>query len=98
MKAPLQVASHIQRPSFSLDGLLTVEELATKLRVSLKTVRSWIYLRKISHTRLGRRVYFSTDVVEELLSRNAVAALRSNGLLDSSPRGKEVPNTQESRE
>ena len=58
----------------TIDHLLTVKSLAAKLDVSLKTVRSWIYLRKIPFTKVGRRVYFAVDVVEQLLSRNAVAA------------------------
>src|SRR6185369_2376389 len=52
---------------FKLNELLTVEELASKLRVSLKTVRSWVYLRRIPFTRFMRRVYFPLDVVEMLL-------------------------------
>ena len=80
---------------FKLNDLVTVQELATKLRVSLKTIRSWIYLRKISFTRLGRRVYFSTDVVEDLLSRNAVAALRPGTSADSKPTGQGGAHTRE---
>ena len=80
---------------FSLNGLLTVEELASKLKVSLKTVRSWMYLRKIPFTKFGRRVYFSLDVVEELLSRNAVAAIRSGRSPDSKPTGQGGAQTQE---
>ena len=95
MKTPLQATGHSKNPSFSLDGLLTVEELAAKLRVSLKTVRSWIYIRKISHTRLGRRVYFSLDAVEEMLSRNAVAALRNSNSPDSKPTGQGGAQTGE---
>ena len=80
---------------FNLNGLLTVEELAAKLRVSLKTVRSWMYFRKIPYTKLGRRVYFSTDVVEELLSRNAVAALRGSSSPVSRPTGQGGAQTLE---
>jgi excisionase family DNA binding protein len=72
---------------FKLDALLTAEELATRLKVSLKTVRSWVYLRRIPFTRFMRRVYFQLDVVEVLLKRNAVAALRSSGSADSKPTG-----------
>lgn len=72
---------------FKLDALLTVEELAARLKVSLKTVRSWIYLRRIPFTKLGHRIYFSLDVIEELLSRNVVAAVRSSSSPDSRPTG-----------
>ena len=82
---------------FNLAGLLTVEELAAKLRVSLHTVRSWKYLGKISYTKLGRRVYFSADAVEELLSRNAVAALRGSSSPVSKPTGQGGAQTRENK-
>ena len=64
-------------PEYKLDGLLVAEEVARKLKISLKTVRSWVYLRKIPFTKLGRRVYFAAGVVEDLLQRNAVPAISS---------------------
>lgn len=76
---------------FRLDDLLTVEEVAAKLKVSLKTVRSWVYLRKIPFTKIQRRVYFSVGVVEELLRRNAVPALACQRRLDLCPEGLPIP-------
>jgi excisionase family DNA binding protein len=67
----------MKSPQFKLDDLLRVEDLASKLKVSLKTVRSWVYLRKIPFTKIGRRVYFAAGVVEEMLRRNAVPAIPS---------------------
>ncbi|MBE7465520.1 MAG: helix-turn-helix domain-containing protein [Planctomycetes bacterium] len=58
-----------------LADLRTVDELATTLRVSVKTVRNWIYTRRIPFTRLGRRIYIPLGVVEGMLRRNAVPAL-----------------------
>jgi excisionase family DNA binding protein len=66
---------NIKSAQFGLNDLLRVEDLAAKLKVSLKTVRSWVYLRKIPFTKIGRRVYFATGVVEEMLRRNAVPAI-----------------------
>ena len=83
------------KTKFKLNGLITATDLAAKLHVSIKTVRSWIYLRKISFTRLGHRVYFSTDAVEELLARNAVAAIRSGSSADSKPTGQRGAHTRE---
>ena len=60
-----------------LDQLLTVDELAQRLSVSVKTVRNWAYKRNLPFTRLGRRIYFSTGVVEGILGRNEVPALNS---------------------
>ena len=60
---------------YSINGLLTVEELAAKARVSVSTVRSWRYKRRISFTRLGRRLYVAVGAVERLLAANAIPAL-----------------------
>ena len=71
----------------ALDQLLTVDALAIKLHVSSKTVRSWMYLRKIPFTKIGRRVYFSSDVIDQLLARNVVATVRSSSSPGSRPTG-----------
>ena len=62
---------------YTLENLLTIEDVAAKLRIAVKTVRSWRYKRKIPFTRIGRRLYVSGGVVEELLARNVIPALPS---------------------
>jgi len=59
---------------YRLDQLITIEELAGKLQISVRTVRDWLSKRKIPFTRLGRRVYIHTGVIENLLQRGAVAS------------------------
>ena len=76
---------------FKLGELLTVDDLAAHLKVSLKTVRSWIYFRKIPFTKIGRRIYFSVGVVEEMLRRNAVPALADQRRLDVCPAVTPIP-------
>jgi len=73
--------------TYKLDQLLTVKEFAVRMSVKLRTVRSWIYKRAIPFTRFERRVYFSSTVVEELLERNAIPALRPDNSPDSKPTG-----------
>ncbi len=68
---------NISTVRYKIGELLRVEELAVKLGISLKTVRSWIYQRKIPFTRIGRRVYFAVAVVDEILNRNARAPVSS---------------------
>jgi len=80
---------------FNLDALITVEELAARLRVSLKTIRSWIYLRKIPFTKLGRRVYFSVGIVEKMLNRNAVPACIGQRGPDGCPVENPIPTQAE---
>ena len=74
---------------YSLNDLLTLQEMASKLRVSLRTIRDWIYKRKIPFTRLGHRLYVSVGVVESLLNANAIGALENSQPV-LSPSGKEV--------
>jgi len=83
------------RLKFKLDELLRVEDLAGKLKVSLKTVRSWVYLRKIPFTKIGRRVYFAAGVVEEMLRRNAVPALSPQQRLNTGSDRSPVPTYAE---
>ncbi len=61
-------------PKYKLGGLLTIDELATALRVAPRTVRDWIAQRKIPFTRVHRRIYVATGIVEQMLRRNSVAA------------------------
>ena len=60
---------------YDLDRLLTVEQLAMKLGISVRTVRSWRYKRKLPFTKIGRRLYVGADIVEGLLDANAIPAL-----------------------
>lgn len=73
--------------TYKLGELLTTAEFAERMRVKLRTVRSWIYKRVVPFTRMERRVYFSVTVVEEMLGRNAVPALCSGSSPDSKPAG-----------
>ena len=65
----------MSQPRYHLDSLLTIEELAAKLKVSVSTVRDWRRRKKIPFTRLERRLYVHAGIVEGILRRNSVAAL-----------------------
>jgi len=53
------------------DRYLTLEECAREARVSASTVRHWIYERRLSSTRPGRRRLVSREDFERFLARNA---------------------------
>jgi len=59
---------------YSLEKIVTAEALATRLGVSVKTVRDWVYKGKIPFTRFQRRLYFDAGVVEGMLNKNANVA------------------------
>ena len=64
------------RAKYDLDNLLTLEQVAAKLHVKLRTVRSWRYKRRLlPFTRVGRRLYVAAGVVEGLLARNEIPTL-----------------------
>lgn len=83
-------------PKFKLGELLTVGQLAQALHVSIKTVRDWVYKKRIPFTRVERRIYFAAGVVEDLLNKNAVGALRSGRSPGSRPRGRGGVQLEES--
>ena len=66
---------HRTVPKCRLDDLLTIEELAVKLKIKPRTVRGWIEKRRIPFTKMGRRVYFSAGVVEGILQGNTVLSV-----------------------
>lgn len=63
------------RPGYKLGELLTIPEVAQRLKVRPRTVREWIAKRRIPFTKFQRRVYFDSGVVEEMLRGNAVLPL-----------------------
>jgi excisionase family DNA binding protein len=58
--------------------LLDVDEAANLLHLKPATVRAWIYLRKITFVRLGRRVYLRRCDVAKLIEKNVVYPSRSS--------------------
>lgn len=70
-----------------LDHLLTLEELAQKLRVSVRTVRSWLAKGILRPIKFQRRVYIDARIVEELLQRGAVPARRRGNSPSPRPTG-----------
>jgi len=71
-------AGVVESPSYEVRRLFTVAELARLLRVSPRTVEDWLYRKAIPFTRIGRKPYISTDVVNGLLARNAQPAFAGN--------------------
>ena len=72
---------------FKLDNLLTMKELAAKLKVKERTVRGWRERGKIPFTRIGRGLRFDAGVVERILQRNAVEALADSPIQSLAEQG-----------
>lgn len=56
------------------EQLLTLEQTAERLAVSLPTLRAWVWKKKIEVVRIGRCVRIREKIVRELISRNTCPA------------------------
>ena len=52
--------------------LLTVKETAKFLKISESTIYRWIHKKKIEYTKLGSRVMFSEESLQELIKNNTI--------------------------
>ena len=52
--------------------LLTLEQAAERLAISLATIRSWVWKRKIEVVKIGRCVRIREEVLDDLIARNTV--------------------------
>ena len=57
-----------------MSELLNVREGAKELRLSIHTIRAWIYAKRIPHVRLGRRVLLRREDLESFVNKNVVEA------------------------
>jgi excisionase family DNA binding protein len=53
----------------AVSKLLTVHEVASMLRVSVPTVRSWTYQRRLPVVKLGRRVLYREDDIRQFIEK-----------------------------
>lgn len=60
--------------------MLTVAETAAVLGLAEKTIRNWLYLRRLPSVRVGRAVRVPFVVVAQLLDEGAVPALPERAL------------------
>jgi excisionase family DNA binding protein len=58
-----------------MSRLLSVTEFADALGLSPKTIRQWVWMRRVSYVRVGRAIRFRPETVTEILNRGTVPAL-----------------------
>lgn len=54
--------------------LLNLKEGAKELKLSIHTLRAWIYQKRIPFVRLGRRVLLRRSDLEEFVNKNLIEA------------------------
>ncbi len=52
-----------------LDNLYSVKELASKLKVSERTIRRWIAEGKLTAYKIGYKIYISKDDVNKIIKK-----------------------------
>ena len=55
--------------------LLSVTEFADAVGLSPKTIRQWVWMRRVPFIRVGRAIRFRHETAEEILRRGEVPAL-----------------------
>jgi excisionase family DNA binding protein len=56
--------------------LINLREGSQMLRLSIHTLRSWIYQKRLPHVRLGRRVLLRKEDLENLINKSVVEAVK----------------------
>lgn len=56
----------------SLEPLKSIKETRKILGVSEKTLRDWVWRKKIGYVKVGDRVMFEPEVVRQFIARNRV--------------------------
>ena len=52
--------------------LLNVQEAASYLRISVSTLYRWVHQKKIKHVKIGSRVLFSQEYLDEFINNNTM--------------------------
>jgi excisionase family DNA binding protein len=60
-----------------MSKLLNVEEFADAVGLSPKTVRQWVWMRRVPYVRVGRAIRFRPETVKEIIDRGTIPALES---------------------
>lgn len=55
--------------------LLTIDELSTILQTSKSTIYRWVHKREIPFVKLGGKLLFSQEEIQEYIKKNSVSNL-----------------------
>jgi excisionase family DNA binding protein len=60
-------------------NLLSVEEAAHALSISIHTLRAWVSQKRIPYVKLGRRVLFQSEHLQAYIDSHSVPVRRFKG-------------------
>lgn len=55
-----------------MNNLLNIKESAIYLRISTSTLYRWVHQKKIKHAKIGSRVLFSQEYLDEFINKNTI--------------------------
>ena len=55
-----------------MNNLLDIKETASYLHISISTLYRWVHKKKIKHVKIGSRVLFSQDYINEFIKANTI--------------------------
>ncbi len=62
-------------PDFCLEPLLSVRQACKILGIKEKTLRDWVWRKKIDYVKVGDRVMFEPDAIRRFIASNRVVAI-----------------------
>jgi excisionase family DNA binding protein len=57
-----------------MSELLDLKQGAEELHLSIHTLRSWIFQKRLTHVRLGRRCFLRKEDIQDLIKKGVVKA------------------------
>lgn len=57
------------------DGLLTLEEAATYLKIARGTLKNWVSEKRIEHVKVGKLIRFRKEALDRYIAQQTVAAI-----------------------
>lgn len=55
-----------------MNNLLTIQEAASCLRISVSTLYRWIHYKKIEHVKIGNKVMFTEEALDKFIKNNTI--------------------------
>lgn len=59
-----------------MSKLLNVAEFAEAVGLSPKTIRQWVWMRRVPYVRVGRAIRFKPETAQTIIDRGTMPALQ----------------------
>jgi excisionase family DNA binding protein len=69
-----QIPVEVTPPPTLFEPLMSVKQTAKVLGISEKTLRDWVWRKKIDYVKTGDRVMFEPEAIRQFIVRNRVNA------------------------